>query len=61
MTGELRVDPAAVAAAGEGLGQAAGQIPSPPAGFVAVNGGEIDAHLVARITGWTYDPAAAGS
>ena len=29
--------------------------------IVAVNGGEIDAHLVARITGWTYDPAAAGS
>ena len=40
MTGELRVDPAAVAAAGEGLGQAAGQIPSPPAGFVAINSGD---------------------
>ena len=34
------VKAAAVAAAGEGLGQAAGQIPSPPAGFVAVNGGD---------------------
>ena len=40
MTGELRVDPAAVAAAGEGLGQAAEQIPPPPAGFVAINGGD---------------------